>query len=415
MKLQYLVLNVALAASFARAGNPPLETLTHAKQAVMSSGCSCVLKDDGTVWCWGSFNGESRNYATPLDGITTATSLAAGGSHTCALLRDGTVECWGSDTYGELGNGEIGGYSKTPVFVHGVYTGDEHLTNVLNIATGDGHTCAQLRTGQVVCWGKNNYGQLGDGTMSTQSWPVYASLPVAATSIAAGYEHSCAVLSTNAMQCWGRNEYGQLGDGGSEPFSLPVYVKLAAGEVPVWARTNDNANNCVVLSNRSIKCWGLNEDGALGNGSDDGGSGVSHSTPTTVVISASPIQPLYPVSDVAVGYRHACAKMDDGLGSTSIQCWGDNRWGQLGDGGSEDYSDLPTAVLLNGNVSTPFSNILSVAAESFTTCAVQADGTVRCWGDDGYGQLGTGFFGDLSAPIFPVRQAVDEIFADGFN
>jgi alpha-tubulin suppressor-like RCC1 family protein len=415
MKLQYVVLNVALAAGFAHAGNPPLETLTHANKVVMSFGYSCALKDDGTVWCWGSNFDEPHNYAIPIHGISTAIGLAAKGNHTCALLRDGTVECWGSNTDGELGNGEIGGYSAIPVFVHGAFYDDEHLTNALDIAVGGEHTCAQLSSGHMVCWGNNNYGQLGDGTTTTHSWPVYASLPASATSIAAGNEHSCAVLSTHSMQCWGHNEHGQLGDGGSEPYSLPVYVKLAGGEVPVLAEGNSYDNNCIVLSNRSVKCWGLNEYGELGNGADDDGYEVSHSTPTTVVISTSPIQPLYPVSDVAIGSVHACAKMDDGLGNTSLQCWGDNRRGQLGDGGSEERSDVSTAVLANGNVSTPLSNILSVAAGGYTTCAVLADGTVRCWGDDGYGQLGTGFFGDLSAPIFPVREAVDEIFADDFN
>lgn len=416
MKLQFLVpAGLLLVSCFAHAGNPPLETLTDAKQVVVSYDNACALKNNGSVWCWG-YDSASHNYAVPVEVVSGAISLAAGGTHTCALRNDGSVQCWGSNSFGQLGDGHIGGSSTTPVFVHGpVYTGDDHLTGALSIAVGDEHTCALLSIGRMVCWGKNNYGQLGDGTTTTQSWPVYALLPAFATGIAAGNEHSCAILSTNAMQCWGHNEHGQLGDSGPEPYSLPVYVKLAGGEVPALAKANDYDNTCVVLYSRTLKCWGLNEYGELGNSADDDGSDMPHSTPKTVLISATPIQPLYPVSDVAVGFVHACAKMDDGLGNTNIQCWGDNRWGQLGDGGNEDHSDLPVAVLAYGNASTPLTGILSIAAAGFTTCAVLNDGTVQCWGDNSSGQLGNGFSGDLSAPIFPVKQAVDDIFKNGFN
>jgi alpha-tubulin suppressor-like RCC1 family protein len=368
MKLQQLISGAAisLAASIAHAGNPPLETLTHAKQVVLAYGYACVLKDDGTVWCWGD-NGagvlgdgtqQRRNYAAPVAGVSDATALAAGGLHTCALRNDGTVQCWGSNSYGELGRIDIGDVSTSPVFVHGaVYTGANHLSDVASIATGDQHTCAQLSSGYMVCWGKNNYGQLGDGTTNMSGYPVYVEGVYAVTGISVGNEHSCAILKTGNMQCWGHNELGQLGDGGSDP----------------------------------------------------------HPIPGSVVISTSPKQNLYPVTDIAIGYIHACAKMDDGLGNTGIQCWGDNRWGQLGDGEFEDKSDLPTAVLANGNVSTPLSGVVTVAAGGFTTCAVLTTGLVQCWGDDSYGQLGTGLHGDLSFPVFSVQQAVDEIFKDGFN
>lgn len=413
--------------SFSYAGNPPLEILTHAKKVALGDYHGCALKDDGTVWCWGDNEaGElgdgtyrSRNFAARVDGISTATALVAGASHTCALLSNGTTQCWGNNSSGQLGIGDYAEKSAAPRIVRGVGGGFSLLSDITNLAAGYEHTCARDSRGTMFCWGKNDYGQLDDGITDSSFVPVVAMLGSKVKSIAAGGDHSCAILDGDILQCWGRNQYGQLGDGGSEPYSLPTTVNLATVYTPVFVRTNDASDTCAVLSGRSLKCWGSNVYGELGNGADDDRTlfpPIPHSNPSDVLVTTTPKLSLYPVGDVAIGYEHACAKMDDGLGNTGIRCWGYNYYGELGDGESESHSDLPTTVLAGGNPSTPLSGVMDIAVGAGGACAVLTSGIVQCWGSDENGELGIGSSTDhLGFPLFPVMQAVDEIFENGFD
>ncbi|HEV2642419.1 MAG TPA: hypothetical protein VGT98_06920 [Candidatus Elarobacter sp.] len=173
------------------------------------------LLRSGAVECWGSdSNGELGNglfvdSATPVrvTGLAgRAVAVDTGDAHTCALLATGTVECWGWNIEGQLGNGG-GSDSASPVKVSG-------LGPARAIATGGSHTCALLRRGSVECWGANLYGQLGDGTTSDSAMPVeVSSLQGGVASIAAGLYHSCALLEGGSATCWGWNDQGQLGNG----------------------------------------------------------------------------------------------------------------------------------------------------------------------------------------------------------
>ena len=154
----------------------------------------------------------------PVAGITTATAVTGGGFHTCALLQDGTVRCWGQNDYGQLGNGTVSSAqvpNSTPVEVIGI-------TTATAVTAGGYHACALLQDGTVRCWGQNDYGQLGDGAVITPQTrpptprpspnPVEVRGITTAVAIKAGIFHTCALLRDGTMQCWGWNDYFQLGE-----------------------------------------------------------------------------------------------------------------------------------------------------------------------------------------------------------
>src|SRR5882672_917733 len=176
---------------------------------------TCVLMTDQSVRCfgennWGQLgNGGFANASTPVtaSGLTTAVSAGAGIEHSCALLADGTVRCWGTNFVGQLGNGTIGGGSAIPTTV-------QNLSAVAALAAGGFHNCAILSDRTVQCWGRNQDGQLGNGNNTTDSGtpqPVSGLSGVAA--LAGGGYHTCAILTDATVRCWGRNDRGQVGDG----------------------------------------------------------------------------------------------------------------------------------------------------------------------------------------------------------
>ena len=189
---------------------------------------SCALHQGGTISCWGDNyqgqlgNGES-GYGTissvpvKVPGITDATAITAGGIHTCALHQNGTISCWGGDA---LGNGQ-NAVSPVPVQVF-------DITDATAITAGSRrHTCALHQNGTISCWGGGFYGELGNGQSGRNAnslIPMQVFGITDATAIAAGYQHSCALHRDGTMSCWGRNEWGQLGDGTTRDRSTPVRV-----------------------------------------------------------------------------------------------------------------------------------------------------------------------------------------------
>jgi alpha-tubulin suppressor-like RCC1 family protein len=352
---------------------------------------ACALLDTGEVRCWGeNSDGQlgsgimtDKAVLTPLEvkGLhSAATAVSAGGFHTCALLDTGGVQCWGYNNDGQVGDGTL--ESKAgPVDVKGLDSG------VVAISSGGYHACALLDTGEVRCWGWNSNGQLGDGTRKDSTAPVdIAELPPGIVSIACGYQHTCALTGMGAIRCWGNNFYGQLGDGKTADSWAPVAVTgLPSG---VKAINSGAWHTCALLDTGDIKCWGNNLYGQLGDGTMD-----DEWKPVSVKGLSSP------ATAVATGGLHTCSVLDTG----EVQCWGWNNHGQLGDGTITGHKPVPveTAGLSSG--------VTAVVSGFRHSCAITDTGGLLCWGDNSKGQIGDGTTTDRFMPVKVVGLSSDVV------
>ena len=328
------------------------------------------------AWGYNSYgqlgDGSTTNRTTPVDVSTLSSGvvqISAGVQHACALLDTGAMKCWGRNIYGQLGNGTTT-QSTTPVDVSTLSSG------VAQISAGGTHTCALLDTGAVKCWGHNNFGQLGDGTASNSTTPVNVStLSSGVVQISAGQYYTCALLNTGAMKCWGYNANGQLGNGTITNSITPVDVSaLSCGVARISA---ESAHTCALLDTGAMKCWGYNALGQLGNGTK-----TQSTTPVDVSTLSSG------VAQISTGGTHTCALLDTG----AMKCWGSNAFGQLGDGTTTQRT---TPV----NVSTLSSGVVQISLERLHTCALLDTGAMKCWGYNGFGQLGDGTTSNRTTPV----------------
>jgi alpha-tubulin suppressor-like RCC1 family protein len=355
-----------------------------AGQATLAAGegFTCAVSAAGGVRCWGS-NGfgeladrSTKDRLTPVNvwGLSNGVvAIAAGWVHTCALTVAGAVECWGSNIDYLPGDGAPP-HRLTPVAVPGLASG------VVAIAAGGSHNCALTAAGAVKCWGRNDLGQLGDGTTSTPATPVAVSgLSSGVVAISAGQSHSCALTGAGAVKCWGSNLYGQLGDGTKTNRWTPVVVSgLSSGVVAIAA---GGRHTCALTTAGAVKCWGSGADGQLGDGSFE-----SRATPGPVSGLSSG------VVAITAGFLHNCALSADG----AAKCWGRAGFGQIGDGFWTANRPTPRAV---AGLS---SGVGAISAGVFHTCAV-TNGGVKCWGNNWRGQLGDGTTTNRNAPISVLR------------
>ena len=279
---------------------------------------ACAVRADGTAQCWGGNVYGALGDGTTMDSSSIKTvsnlrnlaSITTGGGGTCAVLVDGTAYCWG-ETPG-------GGISSTPRPLA--------LPRVATIQLGAGTICALLADGTVDCWGANVSGQIGNGTYGDALHPVLTPTPVQGFShvvaLSAGNEGECAVLADGTAACWGTNNHGQLGNGTvtrGPPYGSATPVAVS-GLTNVVAITTAGTYACALLSVGSVSCWGDNEDGTLGNG--------------TTTDSALPVAVpgLNHITAITAGVDHACALAADG----TIWCWGLNSHGELGHAPTSD-------------------------------------------------------------------------------
>jgi alpha-tubulin suppressor-like RCC1 family protein len=261
--------------------------VTDASHVTAGGDQTCAVLSTGHVECWGlnGFGelgdgsasgpetcGAFACSAAPVEvtGITDPSQVSAGGNQTCALLSSGHIDCWGSNQFGGLGDGsaigpeECGPYripcSAAPVEVTGI-------TDATEVSGGGGQTCALLSTGHIDCWGRNGYGQLGDGSTEDSDAPVEVSGISEATQVSAGGDFTCALLSTGDVECWGDGEFGELGNGATSRSDTPVDT---AGITEATQVSAGGDQACVLLPTGQLDCWGANYDGQLGNGSTEG-------------------------------------------------------------------------------------------------------------------------------------------------
>lgn len=340
-------------------------------QVAAGNGHSCGLTTGGGVKCWGANNrgqlGDgtttARLTAVDVSGLSSGVSaITAGSSHTCALTEGGGVKCWGRNVDGRLGDGTTTD-RLTPVDVIGLGSG------VIAITAGHFHSCALINGAGVKCWGYNSRGQLGDGSTTDRLTAVDVSgLSNGVSAIAASQVHSCALTSGGGIKCWGGNSSGALGDGTTTDRLTAVNVSgLSSGVSAIAAGL---LHTCAVANGGGVKCWGSNSLGQLGNGTI-----TNRLTPVDVSGLSNGI------SAIAADQAHTCALTAEG----GVKCWGGNFDGQLGDGTTVDRL---TPVDVGGLI----SGVSAIEAGWYHTCALSTDGGLKCWGNNIFGQLGDGSF-----------------------
>lgn len=218
-----------------------------------------------------------------------------------------------------------------------------------NLSVGTQHSCARLENGEIRCWGSNTYGQLGNNTTQQQTLPVSAlGLPGGAALVAVGAAHSCALMRDSTIRCWGYNANGQLGDGTTTNRTTAVQVVGLSGAVRLFVGTS---STCARLQDNTVRCWGANI-----------GDGTSSDRTTPVAIPE-----LTGASQIVFG-QHNCAVLSGG----TVRCWGANSHGQLGDGTTTPRS---SPVLASG-----LFGAIQVEIGTSQSCALLQDGRVTCWG-----------------------------------
>ena len=299
--------------------------------------------------------------AAPPATATSAIAIEGDGyARSCAITDAGGAVCWGNNQKGQLGDGTVTA-RNLPTPVSGLSSG------VIALAAGGFHTCALTSGGAVKCWGANESGQLGNGTTDEHHTPVAVTgLSSGVVAITAGGQHTCALTSGGGMKCWGSNSGGRLGDGTTTNITLPDDVSgLTSGVASISA---NGWYSCAVTTGGGAKCWGLNEAGELGDGTT-----TERHLPTDVSGLTSG------VALVSASTSHACAVTTGG----AVKCWGYNASGQVGDG---TYEERHAPVAVSGMS----SGIEDVSAGVEHTCALTTGGAVKCWGNNGSGELGVG-------------------------
>lgn len=362
-----------------------VRSIEPATQVAMGAAHTCALYGSGVVKCWGlNHEGQlgdgttvQRLSPTQVVGLTDAVAVTAGTVHTCAVRRSGAVICWGDNYYGQLGTGTTTD-SYTPRAVRGI------VGAATRIVSGQLHTCVQL-SGGISCWGNNSNGQLGDGTMIRRLTAVAVTgVSTAVAGLTAGLGHTCAI-DQGTMKCWGNNYYGGLGDGTTIASSTPVAV-MGLASAPAQA-FGGGWFSCATSAMGTAQCWGENNLGQLGDGTQSNSF-------MPVAVSG-----LTGATTLSLSRYHACALVSGG-----VRCWGNNYEGACGDG-LLGVKTTPVAVSgLSSGVSAIATGggMFAYAGYGRSTeqsCALLATGELRCWGDNAYGQLGDGTTSDRPVPV----------------
>jgi alpha-tubulin suppressor-like RCC1 family protein len=361
------------------------------QQVTMGIDFTCALADIPQLagLCWGdnggsgklgngTFNKPSSDpfpgqvfglAQPPAGGAGGPVQISAGSDHACVVMTTAVVQCWGEGSIGRLGDGDtLDRDIPTPVI--GL---PSSAASVSEVTAGIATSCAVTSALEVHCWGQ--YVGDGSGVLSVHTSAVLTQS--AATQVSAGWG-GCALVHLGGLstevRCWGTDKNGQIGDGltgidAKQPrdvknLSDPQYV------------TNGGGDNCALVHNGGAWCWGYNGYGELGNG-------TTTSSNVPVPVSGLPLN----LAQIAAGFEHTCALLKNG----TVDCWGENNHGQLGNG-STSGSNTPVPV-------TGLTGVVQIAVADSGTCALTNAGGVWCWGANLFGELGNGTTTDSDVPV----------------
>ncbi|WP_177428652.1 RCC1 domain-containing protein, partial [Candidatus Venteria ishoeyi] len=391
---------------------PGLSSITRLSAA---QDYTCALLSSGGVKCWGANDveqvgmgtGSITNQTTPVSvaNLSSVSELYSSYYHTCALLNTATAKCWGANWSGQLGNDSTQN-SDSPVNV-------SNLNNITELTAGGGHSCALLSDGTVKCWGDNQFGQLGDGSnaehhvpvqinfgpppsgnipdmlspengsqlswghadfvwqaddFSVDAWRLYVGTSQGSGNLFDSRELSAATtsLTVNNLPIDSSTLFVRLFNKQGNSWEHKDFTYISAGRTALQGKLATGAFHTCTIQDELVKCWGQNDQGQLGDG-----TGQDNTVPTLVAALSGE------VSHVVAGYGHSCAL----LASGPVKCWGDNAYGQLGNGSTQDSG-------IAVNVSGLSNNISALTAGHYHSCALDHYGNVKCWGRNDSGQLG---------------------------
>ena len=392
-------------------------------QISLGSEHSCALTSVGQVHCWGlGTNGRLGNGDTNNRGVPTAVvvgenseeplenivQVSAGVEHSCALTSEGGVKCWGTGNNGRLGNGASSS-TEYPVTVVDGDGSTESLADIVQISVGLQHSCALNSSGEVLCWGRGRSGRLGLGVSfgGNKDHPVTvvdgeeSEEPLKnIVQVSVGQDHTCALNSSGGVWCWGVGQDGRLGNGSDGDKVYPVAVVEGVGsEKPLKNIVQVSASSrhtCALTSAGKVFCWGYGSHGRLGI--DDSTNADKH-YPVAVVEAEGSTEPLTNVVQVSTGGIHTCVLIFSG----EIKCWGAGVDGRLGHGGT-DNKPAPVTVLVASSGTDPLKDIIEISAGSTHVCAMTTSGRALCWGKGNRGQVGDGKYISRKHPVAIVER-----------
>jgi alpha-tubulin suppressor-like RCC1 family protein len=342
---------------------------------VAGSSHSCAIGSDKFTYCWGR-NDRAQvgvynlsNIKSPIivEGTPILTLLSAGDDHNCGINAIGDAYCWGYNYYGQVGDGTTLKRNEATEVTGGL--------SFTSISAGGSHSCGITYSGDSYCWGLNDNGQLGIDTTDYRSLvPVKVSGGHSFTSLEAGWGYTCGITTSLRMYCWGTNDRGQLGIGSNLNSLVPTVV---SGN-HLWIKTapGGGKHTCGITNSDDAYCWGWNDSGQLGDETSD-------STNVPVMVHGD-----YKFTMVSTNWRYSCGVTTDNQG----YCWGTNFSGQLGDDSTSSHN-IPESV--SGN-----HTFLTIKAGGTHACALTPSGKTYCWGYNNNGQLGDGTSSRRLIPVF---------------
>lgn len=344
-----------------------------ASQVYAAGSTTCALTTEESVKCWGAYWEDDSNTDLIIvptvvsEGESSVVQFAIGADHHCMIKKDNQLRCWGGNEHGQVGIGSLSDTVK-PQIISGF---DSEVSKVFARLY---NTCVITKSGSLYCWGKNDSAQLGQGDLKDETSPKRINAPKNLVSVSIGLSHICALDSNGAVWCWGLNDRGQLGDGSYDASTTPVKVSgLPSSVVALDSGLN---HVCALLSTNEMYCWGSNQFHQLGNNS-------TSNEPTPIKVESLGTN----VRAISTGNDHACAILKD----SSVMCWGVNWAGQAG---TDDLKDVPLPQVVQGLPKT----IVGMASGKEHSCAMTTSGEVYCWGNNVSGQLGNGKMSTMATP-----------------
>ena len=361
-------------------------------EVIIGESTSFARRSTGGVLAWGSNgsdhagSGGPTAVPAPVPIFEGALAIRSGENHACVVTAARTLFCWGDNGSGQLGDGTTT-RRATPVPA-------TTLTDVRDVALGDLHSCALRMDGTVWCWGSQRYGQLGDGVIATTNrlTPIMVPGIGDAVEISSGYNHVCVrrpLAGGFRVQCWGSDFAGSLGRGTTGTNSAtPGDVIGLPTDITGFANGVTGNHSCVILSSGTARCWGESGFGAVPSGRTD----QSYAYPTPVAVTQSGGAEATGMIAMCSGVFLSCALRDSGTaGRYQVWCSGADDFGQLGDGmaARSDSGRLQRVVAPEGAAGF-FDDAVALGCGRNHACAARADGSVWCWGNDQFENLGNG-------------------------